>query len=198
MIRVCFIRHGSTANNSEQFLTGQTINGGLSERAKNELQNRKAQHAYPAADALYVSPLLRCVETARLLYPMLVPISLPSLMELDYGEFEGKKYDQLKNDPAYHRWTESAGQIAPPLGESEAEFSQRLAGALRQIAEDAVSHSFKSAAIVTHGSCISTLFKYGIPAGTVVDPNEYTTAFGGGWTADLDTETLHFHAIRRI
>lgn len=198
MVRICLIRHGSTSSNPEQFFIGQTINSPLSERGKNELLSRKTKNLYPAADAVYVSPLLRCVETARLLYPMLVPISLPSLMEMDYGEFEGKKYEQLKNDPAYKRWMESSGQIAPPLGESEPEFTQRLGGAMRQIAGDAVSHSIRSAVVVTHATCIAALIKRGYPGAAAQDLTEYATAYGAGWTMEMDIETLQFHSVRRI
>ena len=48
----------------------------------------------------------------------MVPIRLPSLAELDFGSFEGKNYEQLKEDPAYRRWIDSAGMTAPPGGES--------------------------------------------------------------------------------
>lgn len=65
----------------------------------------------------------RCVETARLLYPMMVPVVLPSLTELDFGSFDGKNYEQLKDDPAYRRWIATGGMTAPTGGESGAEFT---------------------------------------------------------------------------
>lgn len=196
-LSITLIRHGLTAANQERRYVGQLSNPPLAAEGRRLLEEYKARGCYPRADALYVSPLLRCQETARLIYPMLVPVTLASLTELDFGSFEGKNYDQLKDDPAYRRWIDTAGMAAPPGGEGGETFGQRLEGALRQIAEDASRRSIRCPAIVTHGGCImsmlSRLAGQGPEAGR--DFYEYQTPNGGGYTAYLDTDTLALTAI---
>ncbi len=201
-LELILIRHGATAGNAERRYTGQTLNQPLSERGKRELADRKARGRYPQTDTLYVSPLGRCVETARLLYPMLVPVSLPSLAELDFGSFEGKTYEQLKDDPSYRKWIETAGMTAPPGGESGAEFAQRLLGAMRQIADDAAKRNIRSAAVITHGGCIMTLLSKLHPLAESgaggVDMYDFQAPNGGGYRVEMDTETLRFDQIRAL
>lgn len=201
-LELILIRHGATAGNAERRYTGQTLNQPLSERGKKELSDRKARGLYPRADALYASPLGRCMETARLLYPMLVPVSLPSLAELDFGSFEGKTYEQLKDNPAYRKWIDTAGKTAPPGGESGAEFSQRLLGAMRQIADDAVNRNLRCAAVVTHGGCIMTLLSTLHPLAESraggMDMYDFQAPNGGGYRMEMDTETLRLDQIRSL
>lgn len=125
-LSLIFIRHGLTAGNEQRRYVGQGDDQPLSEKGREQLRAWQAGRRYPPADALYVSPLLRCRETAQILYPMLAPVILPSLIELDMGAFEGKTYDQLKDDPAYRRWIDTRGMSAPPGGESGEEFAARL------------------------------------------------------------------------
>ena len=195
-IELILIRHGATIGNAERRYIGQRSNQPLSERGAKELLERKTRGLYPSVEALYVSPLARCVETARLIYPMLVPSFLPSLAEMDFGSFEGKNYEQLKDDPAYRQWIDTAGETAPPGGESGQEFAQRLLGAVRQIAGDARARAFHSAAVVTHGGCIMTMIAKLHPlAESGVDRYDYQAVNGGGYRVSLDTETLRFDKI---
>lgn len=136
-MELILIRHGITQGNLERRYLGQRNDQSLAREGIRQLEDYAARKRYPRADALYSSPMKRCVETARLLYPMMVPVVLPSLTELDFGSFDGKNYEQLKDDPAYRRWIATGGMTAPTGGESGAEFTARLEGALRQIAADA-------------------------------------------------------------
>ena len=195
-MELILIRHAATVGSAERRYTGQTDNRPLSEHGKRELTDRKAQGKYPSADALYVSPMSRCIETARILYPMLVPVYLNSLAELDFGSFEGKTYDQLKDDPAYRRWVETSGMAAPPGGESGQEFSQRLHGAIRHIADDSITRGIRRAAVVTHGSCITNImaqFTQSSPAG--MGMYQFQTDNGGGYRLEMDVKTLAFSHI---
>ena len=78
-VTLYLIRHGLTQGNLEGRYIGQRENPPLSDRGRRELTERKETHPYPRAEALYTSPLLRCLQTAQILYPMLVPVPLPSL-----------------------------------------------------------------------------------------------------------------------
>ena len=188
-LSLIFIRHGLTAGNEQRRYVGQGDDQPLSEKGREQLRAWQAGRRYPPADALYVSPLLRCRETAQILYPMLAPVILPSLIELDMGAFEGKTYDQLKDDPAYRRWIDTRGMSAPPGGENGEEFAARLRGALGHIAEDARRCGIRRAAVVTHGGCIMTLFQQ-LGSLSGADMYEYITPNGGGYTAVLDTDRM--------
>ena len=64
MIRLYLIRHGQTPGNKLQRYIG-TTDEPLSMEGKEFLENL----TYPMPEALYVSPLCRCVETAGILFP---------------------------------------------------------------------------------------------------------------------------------
>ena len=119
-MELILIRHGITQGNLERRYLGQRNDQSLAREGIRQLEDYAARKRYPRADALYSSPMKRCVETARMLYPMMVPVVLPSLTELDFGSFDGKNYEQLKDDPAYRRWIATGGMTAPTGGESGA------------------------------------------------------------------------------
>ncbi len=89
---------------------------------------------------------------------------------------------------------------APTGGESGAEFTARLEGALRQIAADAGRLGIRRPAVVTHGGCIMTILSRladkDLPAGG--DFYQYQTPNGGGYKVEMDTRTLrltHIHPL---
>ena len=186
---ITFIRHGMTAGNQERRYIGQT-DLPLAEQGIKQLEDYKRQGRYPHADALYSSPLKRCRETARILYPMLVPVTLSSLTELDFGTFEGKNYEQLKDDPAYRKWIDSAGMVAPPGGESGEELWLRLENALRQIMLDAERSHFRRPAVITHGGCMMTLLSRLSPPESSGGFYDYQVGNGGGFILKIDARQL--------
>lgn len=202
MVRLILIRHGALPGGMDRQYLGQTADPPLSARGRDDLLARRARGIYPSAQALYTSPLSRCGDTARLLYPMLVPVSLYSLLPPDLGSFEGKSYDQLKGDPSFRKWLETDGETAPPGGESGAEAALRLEGALRKIAEDASARRFDSAAVVTHGRCLSVMLRSRLGEARLApetkSSGDYQTVPGGGWLADMDGDTLAFRRVRPL
>ena len=199
-MELILIRHGATAGNLERRYIGQGDDQPLAPEGIRQIQDALSRGRYPRADAVYSSPLKRCLETARLIYPMMVPIRLPSLAELDFGCFEGKNYEQLKEDPAYRRWIDSAGMTAPPGGESGEEFFARLEGGLRQIAADTRRLSVRRPAVVLHGGCIMTLFSRLAEQDREKgeDFYRYQLPCGGGYQAEMDPATLRFSHIRPL
>lgn len=196
-IRLVLIRHGMTAANAERRYIGRRTDPPLSEQGLRELSARRDKGAYPRVDGVFSGTLLRCTETARLLYPMLVPVAMPALNEMDFGTFEGKNYDQLKDDPSYRRWVDSAGLVPPPGGEGSREFSARLKGALHSIAEDVRRSQLRSAAVITHGGCILQLMD-GMEREEGVSRRDtfyqHQVPCGGGYSLLFDTETLRLRA----
>ena len=89
-------------------------------------------------EALYSSPLKRAVETARLISQLtgLQPILDERLVELDYGEWEGRSLaDILKNDlETYRTWDADPARVAPPGGETGLAAQHRIVSFLDSLA----------------------------------------------------------------
>lgn len=149
---VYLIRHGQTQGNLERRYTGSTDQP-LCPTGRAALAGRRG----PAVDALYVSPMRRCRETAAILYPGREQEVVPGLQETDMGAFEGHTYLELKDDPAYRAWLDSGGVSAPPGGESRAQVQKRVLAAFWSIAE---RHGPEDrVALVIHGGTIMALLE---------------------------------------
>ena len=120
----CFIRHGKTLGNLSKRYIG-TTNENLCDEGIDELKRYKAKEIYPPSHLLYVSPLKRCIETAKTLYPNQPLLSCALLRECDFGEFENKNYKELEEHPYYQTWVDSNGQLPFPNGETPALFTER-------------------------------------------------------------------------
>ena len=156
-VRVILIRHGKTRGNLEGRYVGRTDEPLCPEG----VAALEGFHA-PPADALLVSPLRRCLETAAILYPGLTPAPVEGLRECDFGAFEMKNYAELNGDPAYQAWIDSGGELPFPGGESRASFQARccraFAEAVAGLPEDA------RVAVVAHGGTImAVLSRFGEP-----------------------------------
>ena len=92
-MKIVFIRHLRTPGNEKRQYIGRTDES-LSERAVEEFYSSK--NRYPAVKSVVASPMKRCIETARLIYPEAEIRTEPLLRECSFGLFEGKSYEELK------------------------------------------------------------------------------------------------------
>ncbi len=86
-IMLAFIRHGATQANKERRYLGKTDES-LSEEGIEILESYKMQKLYPDVEYLFTSPMKRCTETAKIIYPTLCPIVIPEWEEINFGQFE--------------------------------------------------------------------------------------------------------------
>ena len=84
-------------------------------------------------EALYVSPLCRCVETAGILFPGKSFHIIEELSECDFGKFEYKNYLELSGDMEYQHFIDTMGAEGFPGGESTETFKARTVKAFREI-----------------------------------------------------------------
>jgi len=126
MIHVYFIRHGQTQWNSEKRLQGRT-NIPLNEAGRQQIS------AYQLPSDLsslrwFHSPLLRAEQTAELL--RVESHAEESLIEMSWGEWEGKTLRQLRSqDPVSLAKNEALGlDLLPPNGESPRLVAERVSG----------------------------------------------------------------------
>ncbi len=128
MIRLYLIRHGQTPGNKLQRYIG-TTDEPLSTEGREFLEKL----TYPMPEALYVSPLCRCVETAGILFPGKSFHIIEELSECDFGEFEYKNYLELSGDMEYQHFIDTMGAEGFPGGESTETFKARTVKAFREI-----------------------------------------------------------------
>lgn len=121
-INLLLIRHGATEANMEHRYLGRT-DVSLSVEGVRELKKRA--DTYPTVDCLFASPMKRCLQTAKVLYPSQRPMIIQAWREMDFGLFEGKNYKELQNDLQYQAWIDSYGSLPFPQGESREEFALR-------------------------------------------------------------------------
>jgi len=130
--KLLLLRHGPTAWNAERRLQGRA-DIGLSAEA----QARLRAHALPAEFALWrclVSPLIRARDTAALLG--LTGVVEPRLIEMDWGDYEGRTLDGLRGElgPALDSNEARGLDFTPPRGESPRMVQTRLRPLLAEIA----------------------------------------------------------------
>lgn len=121
-MEIYWLRHGKTKSNEEHRYLGKTDEG-LTEAETERLQAKKVPEAWQTFP-LFSSPMKRCRQTAELLFQK-EPLLIPEWVEMDFGLFEGKNYQDLKGDAYYQRWIDSDGTLPFPQGESREAFLQR-------------------------------------------------------------------------
>lgn len=75
---------------------------------------------------VYGSDLLRCRETAAHYFPNATYMADKRFRESNFGEFEGRTYEDLKSDRRYCAWLDDPVQSPPPKGEGFAAFCARV------------------------------------------------------------------------
>lgn len=118
---------------------------------------RGKRYFYPGVRAVAVSPLKRCIETAEIIYPGVRRYICEELRECDFGLFENRNYEELKDDPDYQRWLLSEGRIPFPKGEGRDEFCRRCVEGFCRMTERFMEEAYESVAFVVHGGTIMAI-----------------------------------------
>ncbi|MCI6020899.1 MAG: histidine phosphatase family protein [[Bacteroides] pectinophilus] len=163
---IYFIRHGATAGNLEKRYIGRTDEGLCTEGIESlkrlqelvpDIKDNSITAVCQGVEAVFTSPMKRCIETADILFPDKKKIIIDDFRECDFGDFEGYNYQELNGNADYQRWIDSDGQIAFPNGESPQDFRRRCINGFINVAET----SLETVAAVVHGGTImSILEKY--------------------------------------
>ena len=180
--RIHLIRHGLTDGNLKGQYIGRTDLPVTPEGVK-ELQMLKENLDYPFIERLYCSPMLRCRQTAKILFPDNNANIIDNLIEYDFGDFEGKTANELEINPAYLDWT-SGRRGDAPNGEDNTEVAKRLALALNEIVRDMMDKGVHESAAIMHGGTIMTLLATcALPRRHLA---EWATDNGRGYTILVD------------
>jgi alpha-ribazole phosphatase len=178
-MKINFIRHGKTQGNIEKRYIGKTDEP-LLEMAKDEL-NRVM---YPECDLVYASPMLRCIQTAELIYPNRNINVIDDFREIDFGMFEGHNYAELSDNPLYQKWIDSYGKMDFPDGEGIEHFKNRNVCAFKKIIENIDCNTIS---LVVHGGTIMAILEYFEESH---DYYKWQAANGCGYICDIDGGVL--------
>lgn len=182
-----FIRHGKTVGNLEKRYIGRTDEP-LCEAGINELKSI----VYPDCEIVIASPMKRCIETARLIFPSKKAIVYDELRECDFGDFEGKNHIELNGNVAYRKWLDNGGLGTFPNGEDSNLFRERCVRGFLKAIED--NKTVNTASFVVHGGTImSILEKFAVPRREFY---EFMTENGHGWMTEFDGEKIEI--IKKI
>lgn len=180
--KLYFIRHGLTQANVEGRYAGST-DIDLNEEGAAEIIELSQKYEYPNVGRVYSSPLKRALQTARLIYPEITPITVNGIREYDFGEFENKTISEIKSDPRFKEWFsgQPASETVFSVGEDTHKFQQRIIDGLNDIIMDMMKDKVSEAAIVSHGGVIMTLLAAcGLPR---QEMTKWSVDNGMGYTA---------------
>lgn len=189
------IRHGMTPGNREKRYIGVTDEPLCEEGIEQLRQSR----ALPYCPQVFISPLIRCRQTAQILFPDSRPVEIAELAEMNFGIFENRAYAKdLEFSPAYQKWLASMCEDLIPGGESKDAFESRcICGfqkALAMLEDDgfrkayAMPEDIRCAAFVVHGGTImSIMHRF---AASSRKYYEWNPPNGHGYCAEWDGERL--------
>ncbi|MES0490463.1 MAG: histidine phosphatase family protein [Leptospirales bacterium] len=104
---------------------------------------------------IFVSPLVRAVQTAEILFPERPTTVDARLKEINFGKFGGKSFTEIKSEfpEKVDRWANEFMSFEFPGGESVVEFKNRVESFL----EDTLHNTNGSFVLVAHGGVIRFL-----------------------------------------
>ena len=157
-MRLYLLRHGKTRANVERLYCGST-DLPLCPEGREELLVLAGKSWLPKPEAFYTSGMVRTEQTLEALYPGAKATAVPSLREMDFGDFEMRSYEMLKENPTYWAWISGDNEKnICPNGESGEMCLRRAEKAVREILETG-----KDSLVVTHGGVIAGLMAEWFP-----------------------------------
>jgi len=157
--RIILARHGLTEWNVAGRYQGRR-ECSLCEQGKLESGALAAALARVRLSAVYSSPLIRSVETARIVAAQqgLSPIVLPGLTEICHGDWEGRDLGEVARrwGELLVRWRMTPYRVRMPGGETLAEVEERVWAALTKVLAD---HPGQTVLAVTHDTPVRVVLK---------------------------------------
>jgi probable phosphomutase (TIGR03848 family) len=157
------LRHGEH-NVQGRICAGRMPGVVLSERGRTEAESAASRLSSAGIAAIYASPLERTRETAEIVGQHLsLPVNvLDDLAELDFGEWTGKTFDEVRKDPRWPEWASHRSLSCIPGGETMRAVQRRVVEALMEMR---AQHPDDAIVVVSHGDVIraALVFALGMP-----------------------------------
>lgn len=137
---------------------------------------------------IYVSPMKRTRETAKILYPNAEHILCNGLREMNFGNFEGRNYNDMARDAEYQAWLDSNCEAQCPNGEKMSDFVVRCAKSFSKIVQFGSEKIGEKRVFLIHGGVIMALFSvFYVPK---TDYFDFETPNCCGFRAELNDDLL--------
>ena len=121
MTEIILVRHGETEWNVQEIFRGR-IDIELNETGIKQAELLAEYLSQVQIEAVYSSPLKRALRTAKAIasYHSLDVETVPGLIDLDYGEWQGLSHQEVKDSykQLYAEWIRSPHRVKMPGGES--------------------------------------------------------------------------------
>lgn len=116
---IYLLRHGQTEYNAQKRYQGQRD---IPLSAAGIAQLRQADFA---PEVVYVTPLQRTAQTARVFFPGAKLIPVDGLKEMNFGRFEGQTFVQVEQDPGISGMGAGKRARCPPGRGAQERFLQQ-------------------------------------------------------------------------
>jgi probable phosphoglycerate mutase len=184
------LRHGEHALQGK-IVAGRTPGISLSEKGRGEAEWAAGRLADAGVVAIYASPLERAQETAGIIGRQLrLPVTVrDDLSELDFGEWTGSTFEEVRKDPRWPLWAAHRSIACLPGGETMREVQRRVVETMVGLRE---RHPEDGVVLVSHGDVIraALVFALGMP----LDLYGRTEVA----TASISTIRIDAHGIRVV
>ncbi|MFT4415024.1 histidine phosphatase family protein [Fredinandcohnia humi] len=150
------VRHAITDWNKQKRYVGHTDRKVVKSKLS-QLANLQKALQKISFDYVYTSDLRRCQETIAYLHIPAHIIKDARLREMNFGDWEGKTYDELKDEKTYQDWLENWEANSIPNGESADAFKSRIDSFLIDLftlKTEKAPDEKKQILVVTHGGVI--------------------------------------------
>lgn len=191
MITIYLIRHGQTPGNLQRRYVGRTDEPLCSTAieqicAQGELYRKafSTTGGGKTLETIYVSPMLRCKQTAELLFPGVGQTVVTDFREMDFGAFEYKNYQELSADARYQAFIDSGGQTDFPEAETQSHFRARVTRAFGHCVAELLECDESTGVFVVHGGTVMAILEaYAKPYKSYF---EWQIEAGAGYCCELE------------
>lgn len=154
--RLQLVRHGKTYASVHSLYCGST-DIALCDKGVREVEENVETNIYDSAEIYFTSGMKRTTETLSLICKDCTPVIIDDLKEMNFGDFEMKKHEELMDDKRYVNWIEQLDRGEDgkcPGGESHDEFNERIKNGFEQLCHYIYKNGISSAMLVAHGGTI--------------------------------------------
>lgn len=149
--RILLVRHAEPDESAHGRCCG-VLDVPLSPRGRRRSETLARELSATPLAAVYSSPLRRALETAEPIAAAhgLVPRAHEGFRELDFGELEGERYEDVADSrpELFRAWMETPILVRFPGGEAFRDLQARALAAAEEVRR---SHAGRAVAVVAHG-----------------------------------------------
>ena len=174
----------------DRVLCGRMAGVKLGEEGRAQARRAATRLARERIAAIHTSPLDRARETAEPIAEKfnLVPEIHEAISEIDVGEWVGRDFASLQNDPRWASWNNARSVTRPPGGETMLEVQARVVGHMERVRN---AYREQGVVLVSHGDVIKAALLYclGMPIDGYrlfdIRPASVSTLVIGDWGAKV-------------